>query len=93
MVALEDAFQTHIDEGAFSEARDIGQLRTLVERAVGQRRAAGRAGRLPDLEPVVAGARAFRRVQPADLDSAAGARVRLAARRGSRAPAATSTGR
>ena len=33
MVALEDAFQTHLDEGAFSLARDIGQLRTLVERA------------------------------------------------------------
>jgi long-chain acyl-CoA synthetase len=33
MVALEDAFQTHLDEGAFAEARDIGQLRTLVDRA------------------------------------------------------------
>jgi long-chain acyl-CoA synthetase len=33
MVALEDAFQTRIDEGAFSDARDVGQLRTLVERA------------------------------------------------------------
>jgi long-chain acyl-CoA synthetase len=33
MVALEDAFQTHIDEGAFAEARDLGQLRVLVERA------------------------------------------------------------
>jgi long-chain acyl-CoA synthetase len=31
MVALEDAFQTHIDEAAFSSARDVGQLRTLVE--------------------------------------------------------------
>jgi len=31
MVALEDAFQTHIDEGAFANARDISQLRTLVE--------------------------------------------------------------
>ena len=31
MVAIEDAFQTHVDEGAFAEARDIGQLRTLVE--------------------------------------------------------------
>src|SRR5205814_6390233 len=30
MVALEDAFQTHIDEAAFSEARDLGQLRSLV---------------------------------------------------------------
>ncbi len=33
MVALEDAFQTHIDEGAFSGIQDVGQLRTLVERA------------------------------------------------------------
>jgi long-chain acyl-CoA synthetase len=30
MVAIEDAFQTHIDEAAFSEARDLGQLRSLV---------------------------------------------------------------
>src|SRR5262245_61908873 len=33
MVALEDAFETRIDEGAFSEARDVGQLRQLVQRA------------------------------------------------------------
>jgi len=33
MVALEDAFQTRIDEGAFSNARDLGQLRVLVEHA------------------------------------------------------------
>src|SRR5262249_14930612 len=33
MVALEDAFQTHIDESAFSNAQDVGQLRSLVERA------------------------------------------------------------
>src|SRR6185503_16871487 len=33
MVALEDAFQTRIDEGSFAGARDLGQLRTLVERA------------------------------------------------------------
>jgi long-chain acyl-CoA synthetase len=32
IVALEDAFHTRIDEGAFSEARDLSQLRTLVER-------------------------------------------------------------
>jgi len=31
MVALEDAFGTHIDESAFADARDIGQLRSLVE--------------------------------------------------------------
>jgi long-chain acyl-CoA synthetase len=33
MVALEDTFQTPIDEGKFAEARDIGQLRTLIEQA------------------------------------------------------------
>jgi long-chain acyl-CoA synthetase len=33
MVALEDAFQTRIDESAFAEARDLGQLRSLVARA------------------------------------------------------------
>jgi long-chain acyl-CoA synthetase len=35
MVALEDVFQTRIDEGAFSTARDLSQLRTLVERGAG----------------------------------------------------------
>jgi long-chain acyl-CoA synthetase len=33
MVALEDTFQTRIDEGAFSETQDIGQLRALIERS------------------------------------------------------------
>jgi long-chain acyl-CoA synthetase len=33
MVALEDAFRTQIDESAFSETRDLGQLRALVEQA------------------------------------------------------------
>jgi long-chain acyl-CoA synthetase len=33
MVALEDVFQTRIDERAFSEVRDLGQLRTLVEQS------------------------------------------------------------
>ena len=31
MVALEDAFGTHIDEHAFAEARDLSALRTVVE--------------------------------------------------------------
>ncbi len=35
MVALEDAFQTRIDERAFSEARSLGQLRSLVEQPQG----------------------------------------------------------
>ncbi len=33
MVALEDTFQTRIDERAFAEARDLGALRTLVTEA------------------------------------------------------------
>jgi long-chain acyl-CoA synthetase len=33
MVALEDTFQTRIDEGSFASAQDLGQLRALVERA------------------------------------------------------------
>ena len=33
MVALEDTFQTRLDEGAFSEARDLSQLKALVDRA------------------------------------------------------------
>ena len=33
MVALEDVFQTRIDEGSFSEARDLGGLRALMDRA------------------------------------------------------------
>ncbi|MEQ1870056.1 MAG: AMP-binding protein [Vicinamibacterales bacterium] len=34
MVALEDQFQTRIDEGAFSQAKSVGALRTLVEQGV-----------------------------------------------------------
>jgi long-chain acyl-CoA synthetase len=33
MVAFEDAFETRIDESAFSVARDLGQLKSLVEQA------------------------------------------------------------
>jgi long-chain acyl-CoA synthetase len=33
MVALEDVFHTHLDEGAFAGARDLGELRAVVERA------------------------------------------------------------
>ena len=33
MVAIEDAFQTRLDEKAFSGAHDVGQLRALVEEA------------------------------------------------------------
>jgi long-chain acyl-CoA synthetase len=33
MVALEDAFQTHLDEKAFAGVHDVGQLRALVEEA------------------------------------------------------------
>ena len=33
MVALEDTFQTRIDEAKFAEAQDVGQLRALLEHA------------------------------------------------------------
>jgi long-chain acyl-CoA synthetase len=33
MVALEDVFHTHLDEGAFAGARDLRDLRAVVERA------------------------------------------------------------
>jgi long-chain acyl-CoA synthetase len=41
MVALEDTFQKPIDEGKFAEARDIGQLRTLIEQAPAETPPAG----------------------------------------------------
>ena len=44
MVALEDAFQTHLDERAFSGGLDVAQLHTLVERAS--------SGETPAAEPV-----------------------------------------
>jgi long-chain acyl-CoA synthetase len=61
MVALEDAFQARIDEGAFSEARNMGELRTLVEHAA----ASDTAPAEPVDFPVWARAwwaRAFRRI-------------------------------
>jgi long-chain acyl-CoA synthetase len=33
MVALEDTFQTRIDEASFASAHDLGQLRSLIERS------------------------------------------------------------
>jgi long-chain acyl-CoA synthetase len=47
MVGIEDAFQTRIDEGAFADARDLSQLRALVERAAASGDAAA-----PPAEPV-----------------------------------------
>jgi long-chain acyl-CoA synthetase len=44
MVAIEDTFQTPIDEGKFAEARDIGQLRTLIEQTS--------TAETPPIEPV-----------------------------------------
>jgi long-chain acyl-CoA synthetase len=44
MVALEDTFQTRLDEGSFAGAQDLGQLRTLLERAS--------ASDAPPVEPV-----------------------------------------
>jgi len=44
MVAIEDTFQTRLDEGAFSAARDLSQIRALVDRAS--------TGDVPPAEPV-----------------------------------------
>lgn len=45
MVALEDAFQAHLDEAAFAGARDLSALRSLVEQSAA-------AGAPPPAEPV-----------------------------------------
>ena len=63
MVALEEEFQTTIDEAAFARrAKSVADL----ERSSQQRRrrptSAGRAGRLPALEPHAGQSRALRRV-------------------------------
>jgi long-chain acyl-CoA synthetase len=44
MVAIEDAFQMRVDESAFAGARNLSDLRTLVERGTG--------GEAPVVEPV-----------------------------------------
>ncbi len=51
MVALEDAFRTRIDEGAFAEARSVSDLKTLVDRGADAGAAAAEACRLPVVEP------------------------------------------
>ena len=56
MVALEDAFQTRLDEKAFSGAHDVGQLRALVEEASKGRVRAPRDVGVPRLESITAGA-------------------------------------
>ena len=119
LMAIEDRFQTTIDEAAYAEVKTVGDLHALVADAVGgaarddsalhaedftasvSRKAAGRrhrpcrpkpgrrvkkrpgdnggarrAGRVPVVEPDPAGPR-HPAGQPADLDSAAGAGVRV----------------
>ena len=56
MVALEDRFQTRIDEGRFAEAASIGDLKQLVEHRL-DRRDGRRAGGLSVVEPPLARAR------------------------------------
>ena len=50
MVALEDQFQTRIDETKFAGAKTLDELRTLLAAAPEQAEVAG-AGRLPVVEP------------------------------------------
>ena len=84
MVALEDKFQTRIDEGAFAEAKSVAELRSLVEKG-----ASGEAARVEPVDfpswnrswpPARFAASACRH------GSAAGARVRLDTRGRTREP-------
>jgi long-chain acyl-CoA synthetase len=61
MVALEDAFQTRLDEKAFSGVRDVGQLRGLVENASRGEAEVGETLEFPAWNRSVA-ARALRRI-------------------------------
>src|SRR5580704_17792695 len=47
MVALEGAFQTRLDESAFTEARDLGQLRALLQAPPTSEAPAGEPVRFP----------------------------------------------
>ena len=112
LMALEDRFQTTLDEAAYAEVKTVGDLHLLVADAVGgaagattarlfrgliaeavsprapaprsarvSKRGAGtgrarRAGRVPVVEPDAAGPR-DQAGEPADVDSAAGAGVRV----------------
>ncbi len=61
MVALEDTFQTRIDEGSFAEAHDLGQLRSLLDKASTSDAAPAEPVDFPDWTRGLA-ARAIRRV-------------------------------
>ncbi len=74
MIALEDRFQTRLDEGRFAEAASVADLKQLVEHAPSIGGGRG-AGRLSLVEPHVAGARHPAAVA-GHLDPAARARVR-----------------
>ena len=84
MVALEDKFQTRIDETKFAGARTLDELKTLLEAGPTEadRR---RAGGLPAVEPHARGRMDPSR-QPGHLDPAARADVRLDPRQRARAP-------
>ena len=88
MVALEERFGTKIDESRFRRSGRPDRAR--AGRAAGRRALRGRRGArgFPGVEPGLAGARAAP-CQPADLDPAARARLRLDPGRRSRAPART----
>src|SRR5699024_10867964 len=61
MVALEDAFQAPIDESAFAQAKDVSQLRALVDRAAASDAAPAEPVDFPAWNRAAA-ARAIRRV-------------------------------
>ncbi len=86
MVALEDRFQTRIDEARFSEAASVGDLRTLVAEPAAAPDEADEPVEFPSWNRTLAGAHRPPAVAR-HLDSAAGARLRPHARRGCRTPA------
>ena len=84
MVALEDRFQSRVDESRFAQAASVADLEVAARGAGVGRRTGGRTGGLPDVEPLVSGV-----ARPAavagHLDSAARARVRAHPGGGTRA--------
>ena len=86
MVALEDQFQTRLDETKFAGAKTLDELRTLVAAAPAQAEVA-EAGGLSVVESRVAGADRPAR-QPVHVDPADRAAVRVGAGARPRAPRA-----
>ena len=85
MVALEDQFQTRIDETKFAGAKTLDELSALIESAPRGRRRR-RAGGLPVVESRRGRCGSSGARQPGDVDPAAGADLRLGPRERPRTP-------